>query len=167
MGVHDPNSRGHTKGRDSITPTRGATPKHGSPSPQVEGPHRSLGVHFPSSTGHSICGLFCLVGGLGGGKSRHRWGMVKKKNCPRRVPSVLMLPPCCAFSQRHKRMAQHHHQLCRDVPFMPAPPPRPHGQFAHNVQWSPRGAYTRTQTGPFHYNSIVTRGKSFFGAMDF
>ena len=29
--VHHPNPRGHTKEWDSITPTRGATQKHGSP----------------------------------------------------------------------------------------------------------------------------------------
>ena len=38
MGVLNPNSRGHTKGWVSLTPTQGVTIKCGSPSPQLEGP---------------------------------------------------------------------------------------------------------------------------------
>ena len=53
MGVHNPNSKGHTEAPESITPTRGATLKHGSPSPQLEGPHRGMGVHDPSSRGRT------------------------------------------------------------------------------------------------------------------
>ena len=33
------------KTRQSVTSTRGATPKRGSPSPQIKGPHQSVGVH--------------------------------------------------------------------------------------------------------------------------
>ena len=64
----NPNSRGHTKVWESITPTPGATPKrgspqlqlqeatlkHGSPSPQLKGPHRSVGVHNPNLRGHKF-----------------------------------------------------------------------------------------------------------------
>ena len=37
MGFLNPNSRGHTEAWDSLDPTQGATPKHGSPSPQLKG----------------------------------------------------------------------------------------------------------------------------------
>ena len=36
---------GQAKTGQSITSTRRATPKHGSPSPQLKGPHQSVGVH--------------------------------------------------------------------------------------------------------------------------
>ena len=35
---------GQAKTRQSVTSTRGATPKRGSPSPQLKGPHQSVGV---------------------------------------------------------------------------------------------------------------------------
>ena len=47
VGVHIPNLRG------SASPTRGATPKRGSPYPQLEGPHQSVGVHVPNLRGHT------------------------------------------------------------------------------------------------------------------
>ena len=47
------NSRGHPKAWQSICPTRGATPKRGSPYPQLEGPRQSVGVHIPNSRGHA------------------------------------------------------------------------------------------------------------------
>ena len=53
MGVRIHNSRGHTKAWESITPTRGATPKRGSLYPQLKGPHQSVGVHHPHSRGHT------------------------------------------------------------------------------------------------------------------
>ena len=34
---------------ESITPIRGATLKHGSPYPQLEGPRQRAGVHHPHS----------------------------------------------------------------------------------------------------------------------
>ena len=57
VGVRIPNSRGHTKAWESVSPTQGATPKHGnpytptrratpkrgSPYPQLEGPHQRVG----------------------------------------------------------------------------------------------------------------------------
>ena len=52
VGVHHPNSRGHTEVWESITPTRGVTPKCGSPSPILEGSHRSVGVHHSNLGGH-------------------------------------------------------------------------------------------------------------------
>ena len=36
---------GQEKTGQSVTSTRRATPKHGSPSPQLKGPHQSVGVH--------------------------------------------------------------------------------------------------------------------------
>ena len=51
--VRIPNSKGHTEVWESITPTQGAMPKRGSPSPQPKGPHRSVGVHHPNSRGHT------------------------------------------------------------------------------------------------------------------
>ena len=36
---------GQAKTGQSVTSTRRATPKHGSPSPQLKGPHQSVGVH--------------------------------------------------------------------------------------------------------------------------
>ena len=68
VGVHHPNSRGHAEAWESITPTQGvipnsrghtevwnsinttpgATSKIGSPSPQLEGPRRSMGVREPN-----------------------------------------------------------------------------------------------------------------------
>ena len=35
VGVRHPNARGHTEAWESVTPTQGATPKRGSPSPQL------------------------------------------------------------------------------------------------------------------------------------
>ena len=65
MGVHSPESRGHTKARESISPNPGATAKGGGPCPQLEGPrkrgsphpqierpHQSMGVHIPNSRAH-------------------------------------------------------------------------------------------------------------------
>ena len=37
----------------TISPTRGATQKCGSPYPQLKGPHRSVGVRIPNSRGHA------------------------------------------------------------------------------------------------------------------
>ena len=48
-----PNSRGHTEAWESVSPTRGATPKRGGPHPQLEGPHGSVGVRIPNSRGHA------------------------------------------------------------------------------------------------------------------
>ena len=53
VGVHHPNSRGHTQAWESITPTQGAILKRGSPSPQLKGPYSSVGVHHPNSRGHT------------------------------------------------------------------------------------------------------------------
>ena len=53
MGVHIPNSRGHNKVWESVSPTQGATPKCGSPYPQLKGPNRSVGVPIPNSRGHT------------------------------------------------------------------------------------------------------------------
>ena len=53
MEVYHPNSKGHTKVWESITPTGGAKPKPGGPSPQFERPRRSLGIHHPNSRGHN------------------------------------------------------------------------------------------------------------------
>ena len=53
VGVHYPNSRGHTEVWKSITPTQGDTPKRGSPYPQIKGPHRSVEIHHPNSKGHT------------------------------------------------------------------------------------------------------------------
>ena len=53
VGVHIPNSRGHTEAWEFISPTQGATPKMESPYPQLRGPHRSVGVHIPNSRGHT------------------------------------------------------------------------------------------------------------------
>ena len=36
---------GQAKSGQSVTSTRRATPKHGSPSPQLKGPHQSVRVH--------------------------------------------------------------------------------------------------------------------------
>ena len=44
VGARIPNSKGRTEVWESVTPTQGATPKRGSPSPQLKGPHRSVGV---------------------------------------------------------------------------------------------------------------------------
>ena len=53
----------------------------------------------------------------------------------------------------------------------PDVPRLPHRQSPPTPKWrsapSPRGPCARTQTSPFHYNSIVIRGKIFFGAVDF
>ena len=43
-----PNSRGHTKTWESISPTQGATPKSGSPYPRHKGPHQSVEVCIPT-----------------------------------------------------------------------------------------------------------------------
>ena len=53
MGVRHPESRSHTKAWESITPTQRATPKRGSPSPQLQGPRQSVGVRLPNSKGHA------------------------------------------------------------------------------------------------------------------
>ena len=53
VGVHHPNSRGHTKVWGSINPIQGATLKYGGPSPKLKGPCRSVGVHHPNSRGHT------------------------------------------------------------------------------------------------------------------
>ena len=42
VGVHIPNSRGHTEAWESVSPTRGATPKCGSPYPQLKGQQKIL-----------------------------------------------------------------------------------------------------------------------------
>ena len=39
---------------ESISPTRGAIPKRGSPYPQLEGPRQSVGVRIPNSRGQSV-----------------------------------------------------------------------------------------------------------------
>ena len=51
--VHISNSRRHTEAWESISPTQGATPKRGSPYPQLKGPHQSVGVHRLNSRGHT------------------------------------------------------------------------------------------------------------------
>ena len=51
--VRIPNSRGHTKAWESVSPTQGATQKRGSPYPQLKGPHQSVGVCIPNSRGHT------------------------------------------------------------------------------------------------------------------
>ena len=43
VGVRIPNSRGHTEAWESVSPTRGAMPKRGSPYPRLEGPRQSVG----------------------------------------------------------------------------------------------------------------------------
>ena len=43
VGVHIPNSRGHTKVWESVSPTQGATPKRGTPYPQLKGPLQGMG----------------------------------------------------------------------------------------------------------------------------
>ena len=53
MEVHIPNSRGHAKAWESISPTREAMPKRGSPYPQLKGPRQSVGVQIPNSRGHA------------------------------------------------------------------------------------------------------------------
>ena len=52
-----PNSRGHTKVWESVSPTRGATPKCGGPHHQLEGPHRSVGVPIPISRARGVGGV--------------------------------------------------------------------------------------------------------------
>ena len=49
VGVHQPNSGGHGKASECITPTRGTTPTGGIPSAQLEGPCQSVGVHHPKA----------------------------------------------------------------------------------------------------------------------
>ena len=53
VGVCVPNPRGHAKAWESISPTQGATPKRGSPYPQLKGPCQSVRVHIPNSSGHA------------------------------------------------------------------------------------------------------------------
>ena len=53
VGVRIANSRGNAKARESVSPTRGATPKRGSSYPQLKGPHQSVGVRIPNSRGHA------------------------------------------------------------------------------------------------------------------
>ena len=38
---------------ESVSLTLAATPKRGSPYPQLEGPHRSVGIHIPKLKGHT------------------------------------------------------------------------------------------------------------------
>ena len=52
-GVRIPNSRGQAKAWESVSPTQGATPKHGSPYPQLKEPRKSVGVRIPNSRGHA------------------------------------------------------------------------------------------------------------------
>ena len=64
--VYIPNSRGYTEVRQSVSPIRGATPKHGSLYPQFEGLHRSVGVHFfPQTRGATLKlgSLYLLLAG--------------------------------------------------------------------------------------------------------
>ena len=49
MGVHIPYSKGHTEVWESMSLTQGAIANHGTSYPQLEGPHRSVGVHIPNS----------------------------------------------------------------------------------------------------------------------
>ena len=44
---------GRIEAWESLSPTQGATPKRGSPYPQLKGPLRSVGVRIPNSRGHS------------------------------------------------------------------------------------------------------------------
>ena len=46
-------SRGHTKAWESVSPTQGAKPKHGSLYPRLKGPSQSMGVRIPDSRGHT------------------------------------------------------------------------------------------------------------------
>ena len=50
VSYHIPNSRGHTKAWESISPTQGTILKRGSPYPQLKGPHRSVGVEISSKS---------------------------------------------------------------------------------------------------------------------
>ena len=51
MGVHHSKLKSHTKAWESAAPTPVATPKRGSSSAQLNGPHQDNGVHHPSSGG--------------------------------------------------------------------------------------------------------------------
>ena len=51
MALRSPTARGHAKARDSILPTQGARKKRENPSPELNGPHRSEGVHLSISKG--------------------------------------------------------------------------------------------------------------------
>ena len=51
MGVHHPNSGGHTTKVEAITQTQSATPKHENPSIEISGLYQSVGVHNPHSRG--------------------------------------------------------------------------------------------------------------------
>ena len=53
VAVHNLGSRGRPPGRKVGNPTRGATPKHASPSRTLQGLKRSVGVHKPKSRGHT------------------------------------------------------------------------------------------------------------------
>ena len=53
VGVRIPNSRGHAKVWESVSPTQGAMPKRGSLYPQLDRPRKSVGVRIPNSTGHT------------------------------------------------------------------------------------------------------------------
>ena len=53
LGVRIPNSRGHAKAWESVSHTQGATPKCGSPYPQLGGPHQSVGLRIPNSRGQA------------------------------------------------------------------------------------------------------------------
>eukprot|EP00670_Eutreptiella_braarudii_P017719 CAMPEP_0174364676 /NCGR_PEP_ID=MMETSP0811_2-20130205/73912_1 /TAXON_ID=73025 ORGANISM="Eutreptiella gymnastica-like, Strain CCMP1594" /NCGR_SAMPLE_ID=MMETSP0811_2 /ASSEMBLY_ACC=CAM_ASM_000667 /LENGTH=46 /DNA_ID= /DNA_START= /DNA_END= /DNA_ORIENTATION= len=46
MGVHHPNSKGHTEAWEPIILTQRATPKRENPSPQLKGPRQMLTVLF-------------------------------------------------------------------------------------------------------------------------
>ena len=51
-GYPSPNLRDHTIYGEYITPTPGAKLKDASPQLELDGPHRSVGVHEPNSRGH-------------------------------------------------------------------------------------------------------------------
>ena len=60
------------------------TPKHGSPSPQLEGPHQSVRVHNPNSRGHN------KFVGFKSAKIRH---LKQSKKNPKYHPPVLTKKP--------------------------------------------------------------------------
>ena len=53
MGVRIPNSRGHAKVWESVSPTQGAMPKRESLYPPLKGPRQSVGVRIPNLRGHT------------------------------------------------------------------------------------------------------------------
>ena len=93
---------GHTEAWDSLTPTQGATPKRGSPKPQLKGPHQSVeSVHHRPKAVNILLAKAC--------SPPHGCGKRPNKGTTKFLLTMLMLPPPCF------------HQTTR--PSMTYPPP--------------------------------------------